>query len=100
LSLGVQNLAIVKAKRYYSTKSIDKVLFELGDIDNNESVKFNSLEQACVRSAERGARSAERGARSAERGAQIKFKYLGVSGVYMLTSKSEKSRFYIGSAKH
>jgi hypothetical protein len=50
LSLGVQNLAIVKAKRYYSTKSIDKVLFELGDIDNNESVKFNSLEQACVRS--------------------------------------------------
>ena len=79
LSLGVQNSAIVKTKRYYSTKSIDKVLFELGNIDNNESVKFNSLEQACE---------------------QIKFKYLGVSGVYMLTSKSEKSRFYIGSSNN
>lgn len=44
LSLGVQNLAMVKAKRSYSTKSIDKVLFELGNIDNNESVKFNSLD--------------------------------------------------------
>jgi hypothetical protein len=69
----------VKAKRYYSTKSIDKVLFEQGNIDNNESVKFNSLEQACE---------------------QIKFKYLGVSGVYMLTSKSDKSRFYIGSSNN
>ena len=79
LSLGVQNLAMVKAKRYYSTKSIDKVLFELDNIDNNESIKFNSLEQACE---------------------QIKFKYLGVSGVYILTSKSDTNRFYIGSSNN
>ena len=70
---------MVKAKRSYSTKSIDKVLFELGNIDNNELVKFNSLEQACE---------------------EIKFKYLGVSGVYKLTNKNDLSRFYIGSSNN
>lgn len=79
LSLGIQNLAMVKAKRYYSTKSTDKVWFELGDIDNKKPIKFNSLEQARE---------------------QIKFKYLGVSGVYRLTSKIDNSRFYIGSSNN
>lgn len=81
LSLGIQNLAMQKAKRYYSTKSTTyKVLFELSDIDNKKPIKFDSLEQAACE--------------------QIKFKYLGVSGVYKLTSKINNSRFYIGSSNN
>ena len=41
--------------------------------------KFDSLEQACE---------------------LIKFKYLGVSGVYMLTYKKDPSRVYIGSSNN
>jgi hypothetical protein len=66
-------------KRYYSTSSVDKVLSEVGNIDNNESIKFNSLEQACE---------------------QIKFKYLGISGVYKLTFINDPYRFYIGSSNN
>lgn len=71
---------MLKAKRYYSTYSTDKVLFELGDIDNKKPIKFDSLEQAACE--------------------QIKFKYIGVSGVYKLTSKIDNSRFYIGSSNN
>lgn len=66
-------------KRSYSTSSVYKVLSEVGNINNNESIKLDSLEQACE---------------------QIKFKYLGVSGVYKLTSKHDLNRFYIGSSKN
>jgi hypothetical protein len=47
------------------------------NLDNNLSIKFYSLQQACK---------------------EIKFKFLGVSGVYKLTSKNNSSRFYIGSS--
>ena len=75
-----------KSKRSYSTNSIDNVL-SVGNIDNIDNIynidnidnidnieptsaKFESLEQAYE---------------------QIKFKYLGVSGVYKLTSKNDNS---------
>ena len=64
-------------KRSYSTSSVNKVLSEIGNIKINDSIKFDSLQEACE---------------------QIKFKYLGVSGVYKLTSKNEPNRFYIGSS--
>ena len=79
LSLHIQNFSAIKPKRFYSTSSIDKVLFNVSNINDNESIKFDSLEQGCE---------------------QIKFKYLGVSGVYKLTSKIDNSRFYIGSSNN
>ncbi len=81
LSLQVQNLATIMPKRYSSTSSavVNKVLSEAGYIDNNESVKFDSLEQAYE---------------------LIKFEYLGVSGVYILTSKNDPCRFYVGSSNN
>lgn len=42
-------------------------------------IKFDSLEQACE---------------------LIKFKYIGVSGVYILRSKKDLERFYIGSSNN
>jgi hypothetical protein len=62
-------------------------LFEVGNLGNNESgdparrgpIKFDSLEQACE---------------------LIKFKYIGVSGVYILRSKKDLERFYIGSSNN
>ena len=66
-------------KRSYSTSSVNKEISEIGNIDNNESIKFDSLQEACE---------------------QIKFKYLGVSGVYKLTSKNNPDRFYIGSSNN
>jgi len=45
----------------------------------NESIKFTSLEEGCE---------------------QIKFKYLGVSGVYKLTNKNDPNAFYIGSSNN
>jgi hypothetical protein len=66
-------------KRFYSTNSVDKVSSFLGNINNKELIKFDSLEQACE---------------------EIKFKYLGVSGVYKLTSKNDSYRFYIGSSNN
>ena len=77
LSLRLQNLATMIPKRSYSTSSVFNTLSEVSNIDNNESIEFGSLEQACE---------------------QIKFKYLGVSGVYKLTSKNDPCRFYIGSS--
>jgi hypothetical protein len=67
------------SKRYYSTSSVDKFLPEVDNIDINESIKFDSLEQCCE---------------------QIKFKYLGVSGVYKLINKNEPHSFYIGSSNN
>ncbi|OSX56145.1 hypothetical protein POSPLADRAFT_1160885, partial [Postia placenta MAD-698-R-SB12] len=49
------------------------------EADNNKPIKFDSLEQGCE---------------------QIKYKYLGVSGVYKLTNKNDLSRFYIGSSNN
>lgn len=60
-------------KRHYSTNSSN-----LYGIDN-KSIIFDSLEQACE---------------------EIKFKYIGVSGVYKLTNISDPSRFYIGSSNN
>jgi hypothetical protein len=51
----------------------------LDGIDNNEPIKFNSIEQGCK---------------------EIKFKYIGVSGVYKLTNKNNTDRFYIGSSNN
>lgn len=81
LSLQVQNLATITSKRSYSTNSTNGAtdLCEVDNIDNNQSIKFDSLQQACE---------------------EIKFKYLGVSGVYKLTSKNNSSRFYIGSSNN
>jgi hypothetical protein len=59
LSPKIQRLSL--SKRFYSTGSVDKNLFNIDNPDINESIKFDSLEQGCE---------------------QIKFKYLGVSGVY------------------
>jgi hypothetical protein len=81
LSLQVQNLATITSKRYYSTNFTNGAtdLCEVENIDNNQSIKFDSLQQACE---------------------EIKFKFLGVSGVYKLTSKNNPSRFYIGSSNN
>ena len=49
------------------------------DINNNQPIKFDSLEQACE---------------------QIKYSYIGVSGVYKLTNINDLSRFYIGSSNN
>lgn len=79
LSLKVKKLATILPKRCYSTNSIHQTLCDVDSIDNNESIKFDSLEDACE---------------------QIKYKFLGVSGVYKLTSKNNSSRFYIGSSSN
>jgi hypothetical protein len=65
------------SKREYSTSYSNSM--NLDGIDNSESIKFDSLEQAYE---------------------EIKFKYLGVSGVYKLTNKNNLSRFYIGSSNN
>nr|YP_009254049.1 hypothetical protein [Hypomyces aurantius]ANC62734.1 hypothetical protein [Hypomyces aurantius] len=63
--------------RSFSTNSADKNLSGVDDININRSIKFDNLEQGCE---------------------QIKFKFIGVSGVYKLTNKNDTSRFYIGSS--
>lgn len=60
-------------KRHYSTNSSN-----LYGIDN-KSIIFDYLEQGCE---------------------EIKYKYIGVSGVYKLTNISDPSRFYIGSSNN
>lgn len=65
-------------KRPYSTNTVNN-LPEADNIDTNKSIKFDSLHQGCE---------------------QIKFKYLGVSGVYKLTNKNDSSRIYIGSSNN
>lgn len=67
LSLRLQNLATMVPKRSYSTSSVYNILSEVSNIDNNQFIELDSLEQGCE---------------------QIKFKYLGISGVYKLTSKN------------
>jgi GIY-YIG catalytic domain-containing protein len=71
------NKKIGSFKRQYSTYSDN--LSNLDEIGNNKPIKFDSLEQGCE---------------------QIKYKYLGVSGVYKLTNKNDLSRFYIGSSNN
>ena len=77
MSPNIQRLSL--SKRFYSTGSVDKNLFNIDNTDINESIKFDSLEQGCE---------------------QIKFKYLGVSGVYKLTNKNDPNSFYIGSSNN
>jgi len=60
-------------KRHYSTNSSN--LFGI----DNKSILFDSLEKGCE---------------------EIKYKYIGVSGVYKLTNISDPSRFYIGSSNN
>ncbi|WP_431998957.1 GIY-YIG nuclease family protein [Streptomyces fungicidicus] len=76
----------VPSKREYSTSSgrktvpkMDNNSSSLDGIHNNEPIKFNSIEQGCK---------------------EIKFKYIGVSGVYKLTNKNNTDRFYIGSSNN
>jgi hypothetical protein len=64
-------------KRDYSTNSSN--LSKLDGIDNNKTIIFDSLEQGCE---------------------EIRYEYIGVSGVYKLTNKNDLSRFYIGSSNN
>jgi len=64
-------------KRSYSTNTVNNNLSETDK--RSRSIKFDSLHEGCE---------------------QIKFKYLGVSGVYKLTNKNDHSRFYIGSSNN
>lgn len=64
------------SRRQYSTQSRGSNIYE---INNQKSIEFDSLESGCE---------------------QIKFKYIGVSGVYRLTNKNDSSRFYIGSSNN
>lgn len=81
LSLQRQNLARITSKRCYSSNSTNGALdlCEWDNIDNNQPIKFDSVQQACK---------------------EIRFKFLGVSGVYKLTSKKNPFRFYIGSSNN
>lgn len=74
-SYNFKNKNLSSSKREYSTSSKD--LPNLDGIGNTEPIVFESLEEAC---------------------GKIKSKYQGVSGVYKLTNKNNKSRFYIGSS--
>jgi hypothetical protein len=77
LNPKVRNLGRI-SHRLYSTHSTS---FNNNDEFNNnkESIKFDSLEYACE---------------------QIKYKYIGISGVYKLTNKKDSTRFYIGSSNN
>lgn len=77
-------LRLSLSRRFYSTSSFDKNKLDVDnpDVDNLdtiESIKFDSLEQGCE---------------------EIKFKYLGISGVYKLTNKNDPNLFYIGSSNN
>ena len=61
-------------KRHYSTNSSN-----LFGVENNKPIIFDSLEQGCE---------------------EIKYKFIGVSGVYKLTNKNDLTRFYIGSSNN
>lgn len=73
LSPKVTKLGV--SRRQYSTLSRGSIY----EINNQKLIKFDSLESGCE---------------------QIKFKYIGVSGVYRLTNKNDYSRFYIGSSNN
>ncbi len=77
MSPKVKKIGSFGSSRPYSTYSVRSS--NIDEIDNNKPIKFDSLEQACE---------------------QIKFKYIGVSGVYKLTNKNEPGRFYIGSSNN
>lgn len=76
LSPKVKKFGIL-ASRLYSTHSVGSNIDEIGL--NKKSLEFASLEEAYE---------------------EIKYKFIGVSGVYMLTNKNEPSRFYIGSSNN
>ena len=75
LSPNIQRLSL--SKRLFSTYSVYKDKFNLDNQYNSECIKFDSIEQGCE---------------------QIKFQYLGVSGVYKLTNKNNPNFFFIGSS--
>nr|QID42325.1 GIY-YIG endonuclease [Fusarium culmorum] len=77
LSPKIQRLSL--SNRFYSTSSVDKNILDVDNLDQIESIKFDSLEQGCE---------------------EIKFKYLGVSGVYKLINKNDPNLFYIGSSNN
>jgi hypothetical protein len=78
LNPKVRNLGRI-SHRLYSTHSTG-FNNNNDEFDNNkESIVFDSLEDACE---------------------QIKYKYIGVSGVYRLTNKKDSTRFYIGSSNN
>lgn len=77
MSPKIQRLSL--SKRFYSTSSVDKNILDVDNLDIIESIKFDSLEQGCE---------------------EIKFKYIGVSGVYKLTNKNDPNLFYIGSSNN
>jgi hypothetical protein len=80
LSQLIQNKGT--SRRFYSSSTsttFEPETTDFDNLDNNGAIKFDSLEQGYE---------------------EIKFKYLGVSGVYRLTSKIDSSRFYIGSSKN
>jgi hypothetical protein len=60
-------------KRHYSNSN------NLFGVENNKPMIFYSLEQGCE---------------------EIKYKFIGVSGVYKLTNKNDLTRFYIGSSNN
>lgn len=80
LSQLIQNKGT--SRRFYSSSTsttFEPETTDFDNLDNNGAIKFDSLEQGYE---------------------EIKFKYLGVSGVYRLTSKIDSSRFYIGSSNN
>ena len=72
LSPLVKKIGII-ASRLYSTHSVGSNIYE------GESLEFASLEEGYE---------------------EIKYKFIGVSGVYKLTNKNEPCRFYIGSSNN
>lgn len=76
LSPMVKKIGII-VSRLYSTHSVGSNIDEIGL--NKKSLEFASLEEGYE---------------------EIKYKFIGVSGVYKLTNKNEPSRFYIGSSNN
>jgi hypothetical protein len=76
--LSPRNKITGPSKREYSTSSSSLSILDY--IDNkNKHIFFDSLQQACE---------------------EIKFKYIGISGVYKLTNKKNINRFYVGSSNN
>lgn len=82
LSPMVKKFGII-ASRLYSTHSVGSNIDEIGL--NKKSLEFASHPFTSL-----GEEGYE----------EIKYKFIGVSGVYMLTNKNEPSRFYIGSSNN
>jgi hypothetical protein len=76
--LSPRNKITGPSKREYSTSSNNLSILDY--IDNkNKHIFFDSLQQACE---------------------EIKYKYIGISGVYKLTNKNNINRFYVGSSNN